>query len=60
MRPVTCQAKLTFNSWFLGFIETQKGLGAAFRDRFFNTMFRIGVAQFVFLDGATPKVGETP
>jgi salicylate hydroxylase len=53
-------AKLTFNSWFLGFIETQRGLGAAFRDKFFNTMYRLGVAQFVFLDGATPKVGGSP
>jgi len=51
-------AKLTFNSWFLGFIETQKGFGSYLRDVFFNTMYRLGVAQFVFLDGATPKVGE--
>ena len=51
-------AKITLNSWFLGFIETQKGVGAAVRDRFFSTMARVGVAQFVFLDGATPKVGD--
>ena len=38
-------AKITFNSWFLGFIETQRGIGAAVRDRFFNTMYRLGVAQ---------------
>jgi hypothetical protein len=51
-------AKLTLNSWFLGFIETQQGLGAVFRDNFFRVMAGVGVAQFVFLDGATPKLGE--
>jgi salicylate hydroxylase len=51
-------AKLTLNSWFLGFLETQRGLGAVVRDKFFNTMYRVGVAQFVFLDGATPKIGD--
>ena len=51
-------AKLTLNSWFLGFIETQEGLGAVFRDNFFRVMAGVGVAQFVFLDGATPKLGE--
>jgi salicylate hydroxylase len=51
-------SKITFNSWFLGFIETQKGIGAALRDKFFDTVYRLGVAQFIFLDSAKPKVGD--
>ena len=49
-------SKITFNSWFLGFIETQKGIGAALRDKFFDTVYRL--AQFIFLDSAEPKVGD--
>ena len=47
-------ARLALNSVVLGFVETSvPPLG---RDAFFRTTGSLGVAKFVFLDGATPKV----
>jgi len=48
-------ARLLLNSRILGFLETQRGFGADFRDFFFLSMGKLGVAQAVFLDGALPK-----
>ena len=45
-------SRLLANSRLLGFLETQRGLGASFRDAFFFTTGRLGVAKRVFLDGA--------
>ena len=47
-------ARLTLNSLVLGFVET--ALPPFGRDAFFRTTAALGVAKFVFLDGATPKV----
>ena len=47
-------ARLGFNSVVLGAVETL--LPEWFRDGFFRTTSALGVARFVFLDGAMPKV----
>ena len=50
--------RLLLNSRILGFLETQSkdGLpGADFRDAFFFTTGKLGVAEFVFLDAATVR-----
>jgi hypothetical protein len=41
---------------FLGYLEASKGFPAKFRDVFFSTMFRLGVARKIFLGAATPNV----
>jgi len=48
--------RIMLNSWILGNLETQTGLGASFRDNFFTATGALGVAEKVFLDGAVPKV----
>mmetsp|Transcript_17389 Transcript_17389/g.20053 ORF Transcript_17389/g.20053 Transcript_17389/m.20053 type:complete len:585 (+) Transcript_17389:38-1792(+) len=47
---------LTAKAAFLGYLETGGGFLSKFRDVFFFTMGKIGVARKVFLDGATPRV----
>ena len=47
--------RLLANSRILGFLETQRGPGAAFRDTFFFTTGKLGIAKKVFLDAATIK-----
>ena len=47
--------RLLANSRILGFLETQSGPGALFRDAFFFTTGKVGIAKFVFLDAATIK-----
>ena len=47
-------ARLGFNSVVLGAVETL--LPEWFRDGFFRATSALGVARFVFLDGAMPKV----
>ena len=50
-------ASLSFKSNFLGFVETLGGpLGGLIRDTFFRVMGTIGVAGFIFLDGAKPRI----
>jgi salicylate hydroxylase len=46
-------SRLLLNSRILGFLETQRGPGALFRDAFFFTTGKLGVAEKVFLDAAT-------
>lgn len=41
---------------FLGYLEASEGFPAKFRDVFFSTMFRLGVAKKIFLGAATPNV----
>lgn len=41
---------------FLGYLEASEGFLAKFRDVFFSTMFRLGVAKKIFLGAATPNV----
>jgi 2-polyprenyl-6-methoxyphenol hydroxylase-like FAD-dependent oxidoreductase len=48
-------AKLLLNSRILGFLETQQGNGAIFRDAFFFVTGKLGIAKAVFLDGAIPQ-----
>lgn len=49
--------RLQLNSRILGALETQQSpFGCAFRDAFFATTGRLGVARRVFLDGATPRI----
>ena len=43
-------ARLLANSRILGFLETQRGAGALFRDAFFFTTGKLGIAEKVFLD----------
>jgi len=45
--------RLQLNSRILGFLETQSGPGALFRDGFFFTTGKLGVAKKVFIDAAT-------
>jgi len=47
--------RLLLNSRILGFLETQSGPGALFRDAFFYTTGKLGVAKRVFLDAATVR-----
>ena len=47
--------RLQLNSRILGFLETQSGPGALFRDAFFFTTGKLGIAKKVFLDAATLK-----
>lgn len=50
-------ADITLKAAFLGYLETGNGdFLSKFRDAFFFTMGKIGVAKKVYLDGATPKV----
>jgi 2-polyprenyl-6-methoxyphenol hydroxylase-like FAD-dependent oxidoreductase len=53
-KPTT--ALLMLESRFLGAVETQKGFGATLRDAFFWTTDKLGVAKFIFLKGAVPRV----
>lgn len=39
---------------FLGYLEASQGFPAKFRDLFFSTMFRLGIAKKIFLGAATP------
>jgi len=48
--------KLAFNSRVLGAVETV--LPEFARDAFFRTTAALGVAEFVYLDGAVPSVLE--
>ena len=48
-------ARLLLNSRILGFLETQSGAGALFRDAFFFVTGKLGIAKKVFLDGAVPR-----
>lgn len=41
---------------FLGYLEASEGFLAKFRDVFFSTMFRTGIARNIFLGAAIPKV----
>lgn len=41
---------------FLGYLEASEGFAAKFRDVFFSTMFRLGIAKKIFLGAATPNV----
>ena len=47
--------RLLANSRILGFLETQSGPGALFRDAFFFTTGKLGIAKAVFLDAATVR-----
>lgn len=47
-------ARLTLSSRILGFVET--ALPSIGRDAFFRTTAALGIAKYVFLDGAVPKV----
>lgn len=50
-------ASITFKSIFLGYLETgEKGFLSKFRDAFFFTAGKVGIARKVFLDSATPNV----
>ena len=50
-------ADITLKAALLGYLETGNGdFLAKFRDAFFFSMGKIGVAKKVYLDGATPKV----
>ena len=53
-KPVT--SLIMLESRFLGFLETQSGLGGLARDAFFFTTDKLGVAKQVFLKGAVPRV----
>lgn len=41
---------------FLGYLEASNGPFAKFRDVFFSTMFKLGIAKKIFLGAATPNV----
>jgi 2-polyprenyl-6-methoxyphenol hydroxylase-like FAD-dependent oxidoreductase len=41
---------------FLGYLEASEGFPAKFRDVFFSTMFKTGIARNIFLGAAIPKV----
>lgn len=47
---------ISLKAGFLGYLETGGGFISKFRDAFFFTMGRIGVAKKIFLGAATPKV----
>ncbi|KAL9185178.1 hypothetical protein ACHAXT_002955 [Thalassiosira profunda] len=47
---------ITAKAAFLGYLEVGPTLFSNFRDAFFFTMGKIGVARKVFLDAATPKM----
>ena len=50
-------ADITLKAAFLGYLETgNSDFLSKFRDAFFFSMGKIGIAKKVFLDGATPKV----
>ena len=50
-------ASLSLKSNFLGFIETLGGpIGSLVRDNFFRFVGKLGVAGFIFLDGAKPRI----
>lgn len=49
-------ARLQLNSRFLGFVETQQGKGAEYRNTFFTVMGKLGIAEAVFIDGANVRV----
>lgn len=47
---------LSAKSGFLGALETLPGpLGGAVRDLFFVTVGKLGIAEYIFLDGAKPN-----
>ena len=49
-------ALLSAKSNFLGALETLPGpLGGVARDLFFVTVGKLGVAEYIFLDGAKPN-----
>ena len=48
---------ITLKAALLGYLETGgKGIPSKFRDVFFFTLDKLGVAQRIYLGGATPKV----
>lgn len=47
---------ISVKAGLLGYLEASGGFPAKFRDVFFSTMFRLGVAKKVFLGAATPNV----
>jgi len=50
-------SSITAKSIFLGYLETGgKGLPSLFRDAFFFCAGKLGVAQKIYLDAATPKI----
>jgi hypothetical protein len=50
------KAKSSIKSNFLGALETLPGpLGGLARDLFFVTVGKLGIAEFIFLDGAKPN-----
>lgn len=49
-------SRLLLNSRFLGFLETQEGKGAEFRNAFFKILGKVGVAEVVYIDGANVRV----
>jgi hypothetical protein len=47
---------LSAKSIFIGALETPPGpLGGAVRDLFFVTVGKLGIAEYIFLDGAKPN-----
>jgi len=50
-------ANLSIKSNFLGSLETLSGsIGGLIRDVFFKVVGKLGIAEFIFLDGASPKI----
>jgi len=50
-------ASITFKSAFLGYLETgEQGFLSKFRDAFFFVAGKVGIARYVYLDAATPKL----
>ena len=46
--------QITLKSVFLGYLETGDGWLGTFRDNFFRFAGAVGLAEYVFLDGARP------
>ena len=57
-KPVT--SLIMLESRFLGFLETQSGLGGLARDAFFFTTDKLGVAKQVFLSRALQCSSNPP
>ena len=54
----TQTTQISLKSIFLGYLETgsvEFPLLSAFRDRFFSFAGKVGLAKYVWVDGATPK-----
>ena len=52
--------QITLKSAFLGYLEVGGGALSEFRDNFFAFAGKVGLARYIWVDGATPKprVGE--